>query len=135
MATAASPPHWTFKTLVKTVTCDEQTLISWLQTRHLLADHMDCCKCGSQCRLVPRRGSLSWRCPEKGCQCFGSIRKGSFFSRNHLKLDSIVELMYYWSKQVRTHYTHIPYEYSTYITLQHMIRIQYITTHPHLYLY
>ena len=51
--------------------------------------------------MVRRRGSYSWRCPSKGCQTFTSVRNNSFFSRSHLKLDVIVELLYFWSKQVR----------------------------------
>ena len=51
--------------------------------------------------MVQRRGSYSWRCPSKGCQTFTSVRNNSFFSRSHLKLDVIVELLYFWSKQMR----------------------------------
>ena len=103
MAVASSTSSsWTHKKLVKTVTMDELTLISWLQTRHLLASDRTCPKCGSQCRLVPRRCSYSWRCPSKGCQAIKSIREGSFFARSHLGLDIIVELMYFWSKQGRS---------------------------------
>ena len=38
----------------------------------------------------------------KGCQAIKSIREGSFFARSHLGLDVIVELMHFWSKQVRS---------------------------------
>ena len=93
---------WTHKKLVRTVINDEPTLLHWLRARNLLASDMSCTKCGSQCRQVRRRGSYSWRCPTKGCQAYKSIREGSFFTRSHLGLDVIVELMYFWSKQVRS---------------------------------
>ena len=87
---AAATTHWTHKKLVRTVATDEMTVIPWLQTRHLLAQGMNCSKCGSRCRMVQRRGSYSWRCPSKGCQTFTSVRNNSFFSRSHLKLEFLM---------------------------------------------
>ena len=46
--------------------------------------------------------TLGGACPTKGCQAIKSIREGSFFGRSHLGLDVIVELMYFWSKKVRS---------------------------------
>ena len=101
-ASSTSSSSWTHKKLVKTVINDEPTLIHWLQTKRLLAPDMTCPECGSQCCMVRRRSSYSWRCPTKGCQAIKSIREGSFFGRSHLGLDVIVELMYFWSKKVRS---------------------------------
>ena len=85
----------------KEILTDEATIIQWLQLRNLLASECSCSKCGSECRLVPRRGSYSWRCPSKGCQAFRNIRDSSFFAKSHLKLETLIELMYFWSTQVR----------------------------------
>ena len=98
--TTVTPSTWTHKKLIKTLLTDELTIVEWLQSRNLLASEMTRSKCGNECQLVPRRGSYSWRCPSKGCQCFKSIRERSFFSRSHLKLETIIELMYFWSTQV-----------------------------------
>ena len=40
--TSSTSSSWTHKKLVKTVTMDELTLISWLETRHLLASDRTC---------------------------------------------------------------------------------------------
>ena len=51
---------------------------------------------GSHCRMVRKKTNYCWRCPLKGCQAVKSLRDGSFFARNHLGLDVIVDLMYFW---------------------------------------
>ena len=109
-ATTATAPSSTrpsitsHKQLVRNVLTDEATIITWLQRRQLLSDSMTCSKCGEDCRLVARRGSFSWRCPTRGCQAFRSIRDKSFFSRSHLSLETIIELLYFWSIEVYTHH-------------------------------
>ena len=71
----------------------------WLQRKHLLASSMLCPKCSSGCRIIPRKGSFSWRCPRKGCQTVVSIRQNSFYSGSHLPLTDCIEMTYYWSRQ------------------------------------
>ena len=103
-APSSARPITSHKQLVRNVLTDEATIITWLQRRQLLSDSMTCSKCGEDCRLVARRGSFSWRCPTRGCQAFRSIRDKSFFSRSHLSLETIIELMYFWSIEVYTHH-------------------------------
>ena len=97
----STPRKWTYEELITTVlTCNEQT-IYWLQSKHLLASSMDCSKCSSQCRLVKRKGTLYWRCPRKGCQAVISVRDKSFFANSKLSLQTILKLMYQWTRQTR----------------------------------
>ena len=71
-----------------------------LQHKHLLASSMLCPKCSSGCRIVPRKGNFSWRCPRKGCQTVVSIRQNSFYtSGSHLPLTNCIEMTYYRSPQ------------------------------------
>ena len=72
-----------------------------MQGKHLLASSMDCSKCSSQCRLVTTKGTLYWRCPRKSCQAVTSVREKSFFSTSRLSLQTIVKLMYLWTRQTR----------------------------------
>ena len=98
---ASTPRKWTYEELITTVlTCNEQT-IYWLQSKHLLASSMDCSKCSSQCRLVKRKSTLYWRCPRKGCQAVISVRDKSFFANSKLSLQTILKLMYQWTRQTR----------------------------------
>ena len=78
---------------------DEDTTMYWLQRRNLLASTVDCSKCNTTCRLVPRKDSHAWRCPRKGCQAVVSIGDDSFFSGSHLKLNEILSITYWWSRK------------------------------------
>ena len=102
MAVALSTPTtWTFAQLLTDVLSSELDTIYWLQRKGLLKSSLNCSRCSSQCRIVTRKGSHSWRCPRKGCQAVTSIREESFFSKSRLSLKSIIILMYLWSRQVR----------------------------------
>ena len=46
------------------------------------------------------RFGYTFRCHE--CPCRKSIRTGAFFEHSHLPLDTIFELMYYWSREMDT---------------------------------
>ncbi|XP_019862099.1 PREDICTED: uncharacterized protein LOC109590640 [Amphimedon queenslandica] len=94
-----------YKTLYSTLTYDEDVTTSWLRSKHLIANYMDCKKCGSSCRLVTKKDTKVWRCPLKGCQSVISIRNESFFSGSHLKLNEIVDLIYWWSCKSTVHAT------------------------------
>ncbi|CAF2418887.1 unnamed protein product [Rotaria sp. Silwood2] len=48
-------------------------------------------------RLKRLTDGYTFRCHR--CQGTRSIRKGTFFELSHLSLDSIFELMYYWSRE------------------------------------
>ena len=100
-ALTSTPRNWTYFELIKDVLTTEENIIYWLQRKHLLASSMDCPKCSSSCRLVPRKGSLSWRCPRKGCQAVVSVREKSFFSKSRLSLSIILRTMFLWTRQTR----------------------------------
>lgn len=87
---------YTHKKLCIEVLKDEDTTMYWLQRKRLLRSSLNCRKCGSSCRIVPRKGSYAWRCPRKGCQAIVSY---SFFSGSHLALNEIVDLTYWWSRR------------------------------------
>ena len=100
-ALTSTPRNWTYFELIKDVLTTEENIIYWLQRKHLLVGSMDCPKCSSSCRLVPRKGSLSWRCPRKGCQAVVSVREKSFFSKSRLSLSVILRTMFLWTRQTR----------------------------------
>ncbi len=79
------------------VLTDEESTITWLKRRGLLKDHLDCTKCSTACRFIPRKESFAWRCPRKGCQAVHSFREGSFYAGSHLKVDDILAVTYWWA--------------------------------------
>ena len=79
---------------------DEDTCITWLQNNGLLARGMKC-KCGSIMRSGTFAGiseGRGWRCPEKSCKKFASLRIGSFFEGSKIPLDGLLEFVYFWAK-------------------------------------
>ena len=114
MATTSTYNH---RTLCKEVLVDEQTAMYWLQRKHLLASSMLCSKCSSGCRIVPHKGSFSWRCPRKCCQTVVSIQQNSFYSGSHLPLTDCIEMTYYWSWQQPVTMTMIETGHSSHIVV------------------
>ncbi|KAI6649827.1 hypothetical protein LOD99_6377 [Oopsacas minuta] len=46
-----------------------------------------------------------WRCPEKGCKKFVSLRVGSFFERSNIPLTQLVEFLYFGAEGLQsTHF-------------------------------
>ena len=83
----------TLKDLFHSITIDLDTCIMWLQSNGLLATGM-LCKCGS----IMRSGAFSgvaegkgWRCTDKSCRKFASLRIGSFFEGSNLPLTEFVK--------------------------------------------
>ncbi|KAI6648543.1 hypothetical protein LOD99_8023 [Oopsacas minuta] len=94
----------TLKQLFRNITIDEDTCIAWLKSNGLLATGM-MCKCGR----IMRPGTFSgiadgkgWRCPEKSCKKFASMRIGSFFEGAHIPLTELVEFLYFWADNLQT---------------------------------
>ena len=92
------PQQMTFKRLVLEVIKDDETTMYWMMRHNLLKNSLNCQKCGSSCRIIPRKGSFAWRCPRKGCQAVSSVRSDSFFAGSHLKLDEILAITYWWAR-------------------------------------
>ena len=77
----------------------------WLMNNSLLANVMNCKKCSTPCRIVTKKDAKVWRCPQKGCQAVISVRNDSFFTGSHLKLNEIVDIIYWWSRKAKIHVT------------------------------
>ncbi|KAI6646079.1 hypothetical protein LOD99_9527 [Oopsacas minuta] len=45
-----------------------------------------------------------WRCPEKGCKKFASLRVGSFFEGSNITLTQLVEFLYFWAEGLQSTY-------------------------------
>ena len=92
------------KVLFRNITIDEDTCITWLQNNGLLARGIKC-KCGSIMRSGTFAGiseGRGWRCPEKSCKKFASLRIGSFFEGSKIPLDGLLEFVYFWAKNLLT---------------------------------
>lgn len=90
-----------FRDLSITALVDLDSCMQWLAVHGLLRNTRTCeqCRGYNPCRLQRRRARIDgymWRCPN--CMSDVSIRKDSFFSRSHLPLLKILELIYHWSE-------------------------------------
>jgi transposase-like protein len=79
---------------------ENRSTIEFLARRQLLRNTCLCEDCNVPCRLnlySPLTDGYRWLCPS--CKRFGrTIRYGSFFTRSHLPLQTIVFSMYWWSQ-------------------------------------
>ena len=79
---------------------DPLPTIRWFQARRLLARYLECEACGealnwSHC-AKSRTDQHAWKCQNRDCHLLKStvsIRKGSFFARSKLSLQTWVHLM------------------------------------------
>ena len=94
-----------YKSLYASVSCNEDKAMIWLMNNSLLANAMNCKKCSTPCRIVTKKDAKVWRCPQKGCQAVISVRNDSFFTGSHLKLNEIVDIIYWWSRKATIHVT------------------------------
>ena len=72
-----------------------------LQSKHFLAQSMQCQHCALPMQLQTRDNSVcsdgcGWRCGQ--CYTFKSIRHNSFFSKSRLSLQKWLLLMHLWSR-------------------------------------
>ena len=75
----------------------------WLQKYGLLASSK-VCDCGIICSLVRHSNSPDgsyWKCTQPRCRKRYDLRVGSFFENSDLPLRTLVELLYWWSKDIR----------------------------------
>lgn len=74
----------------------------WLALYGLIRNSRDCANCGNPMKLINDRDHIAdqicWRC--RDCNTETSIRTGSFFEGSHLKLQQIIELIYWWTINV-----------------------------------
>ncbi len=97
------PQQMTFKWHVLEVIKDDENTMYWLMRHNLQKNSLNSQKCGSSCRIIPRKGSFAWRCPRTGCQAVSSVRSDSFFAGSHLKLDEILAITYWWKHSQQDH--------------------------------
>ena len=77
----------------------KEGLIDYLRRHHLLADHLNCSRCGIGMRERPRSDvsdGVSWWCPQ--CKSRKTVRDNSFFKKSHLSLQNWLLLMHYWAR-------------------------------------
>lgn len=87
------------------ITADTRSTINWLAKYGLLANERRCtCPARTIMRLQQRTGdryidNVAWACID--CHGQTSIRKDSFFEGSHLSLQQLVDLVYWWSADVK----------------------------------
>uniref|UniRef100_A0A1X7UUC0 Uncharacterized protein n=1 Tax=Amphimedon queenslandica TaxID=400682 RepID=A0A1X7UUC0_AMPQE len=94
-----------YKSLSSSITYNNDKAMIWLMNNNVLADAINCKKCSTPCRIVIKKDTKVWRCPQKGCQAVISVPNESFFSRSHMKLNEIVDIIYWWSVKATIHVT------------------------------
>ena len=94
---AIGDESWRLLTLLPELATKIQTL-EWLARRSLIKNEVLCTTCQQPARLtVFARGidGYHWKCY---CHNFTqSVRHGSFFTRSHLDLEQLVQLLYMWA--------------------------------------
>lgn len=79
------------------VVSNEQTCIRWLASYQLLRNERSCPLCDAQ--MVVARNWTYWRC--RDCKKGFSVRKESIFHGEHLPFTTIIELLYWWSLDMK----------------------------------
>ena len=77
----------------------KEDLIDYFRRHHLLADHLNCSRCGIGMRERPRSDvsdGVSWWCPQ--CKTRKTVRENSFFKNSRLSLQKWLLLMHYWAR-------------------------------------
>jgi hypothetical protein len=92
----------TFQDFYETAVVRDQpnVTIDWLRQQGLLARHMNCPRCFNvlfERRLRRSSANRCWRCLNRGCRIYLSIRQGSFFQKNNLDLETILSVIYMWA--------------------------------------
>ena len=74
---------------------DKRQALEWLARHRLVRNSFLCADCNVEFCLNKRESGIDgyrWQC--SGCKKQRSVREGSFFSRSHLPLESIIIIMY-----------------------------------------
>ena len=88
---------WRLVTLAPEISTKIQTL-EWLARRRLIKNEVLCATCQQPARLtayVQGTDGYRWKCYRHNFT--QSVRHGSFFTRSHLGLDKLVQLLYMWA--------------------------------------
>jgi transposase-like protein len=79
---------------------DQRSTINWLAARKLIANSCECDTCHSSMtlnRYEEGTDGFRWYC--SACKTRRTLRRGSFFTKSHLPLKTLVTLIYMWANQ------------------------------------
>ena len=77
-------------------------ILSFLQTKRVLARDKQCPSCGATMDVQVRSDvsdGYRWRCPVLDCRKSVTLRKGSFFEKSKIDLEKWLLLMHFWARQ------------------------------------
>ena len=91
--------EYSMRDIVSEVTETDDLCIQWLASYGLIANERLCHRCvGVSCTVIKCSDcvdGIRWRSHQ--WKSVSSIRLGSFFEKSHLKLATIVEMIYHWA--------------------------------------
>ena len=80
-----------------------QNVFNFFVSQKLLASCRQCSRCGSNMELTETtrvNDGYMWRCTNKRCRTWLSIRSGSFFEGSNILLSTWLHLMFLWAMQI-----------------------------------
>ena len=80
-----------------------QNVLNFFVGQKLLASRQQCSRCGSNMELTETtrvNDGYMWRCTNKRCRTWLSIKSGSFFEGSNLPLSTWLHLMFLWAMQI-----------------------------------
>ena len=80
-----------------------QNLFNFCMSQKILASCQQCSRCGSKMELTETtrvKDGYMWRCTNKRCRTWLSIRSGSFFEGSNITLSSWLHLTFLWAMQI-----------------------------------
>ncbi|XP_067046013.1 uncharacterized protein [Acropora muricata] len=80
-----------------------QNIFNFCVSQKLLASCQQCSRCGCNMELTEAtrvKDGYMWRCANKRCRTWLSIRSGSFFEGSNIMLSSWLHLMFLWVIQI-----------------------------------
>ena len=86
------------------ITVDNFQCISWFAQHGLIPNSLECDNCHVAMSFQSRQGrhfvdDYAWAC--RTCRRQPNLCTGSFFSRNHLALTQIIDVIYWWSLELK----------------------------------
>ena len=80
-----------------------QSVFNFFVHHRLLASYRQCSQCSSDMKLAETtrvNDGYMWRCTNKRCRTWMSIRSGSFFEESNIPLSNWLHVMYLWAIQL-----------------------------------
>ncbi|XP_068757537.1 uncharacterized protein [Montipora capricornis] len=80
-----------------------QNVFNFCVSQKILASCQQCSQCGSKMELTETtrvKDGYMWRCTNKRCRTWLSIRSGSFFEGSNITLSSWLHLMLLWAMEI-----------------------------------